>query len=236
MILTGVVLWLIFVLWHNELLQALYSNDRSRICWLITLVFVVMLVHSVLRGLRISCIANESLELEKMLAGQHTLHLNAGQFTDSGGKTLPLSPALMLLKEKLGATEASAADGEGGDGNTREWLYEHIARGNQVGWFSADFMIKLGLLGTVIGFIFMLGTITRMEDVDANAMRIILQEMGTGMATALLTTMAGLVCSMLLGVLYFTIDHYAMALIDSNHSLFYQARKSLRPELPGQIL
>jgi biopolymer transport protein ExbB/TolQ len=35
-------------------------------------------------------------------------------------------------------------------------------------WFTADLMIKLGLLGTVIGFIYMLGSVTGIEQIDIN--------------------------------------------------------------------
>ncbi len=77
---------------------------------------------------------------------------------------------------------------------------------HEIGWFSADIMIKLGLLGTIIGFIFMLGSVANITDFDITSMQKILKHMSTGMGTALYTTMAGLVCSMLATVQYHMLD------------------------------
>lgn len=233
LILAGVVFWLGFILWHQDLLQALYSSDRSRICYLISVVFLAMLVHCLIRAVLISGIANDTMRLEQALH-RRRLHLIAGTVTDANGVALPLCPALQLLQEKLNP-QAEFADGDAAEkhDDTRNWMYERIGRSNQIGWFCADIMIKLGLLGTIVGFVFMLGSITTMQDVDTNAMRVVLQQMGSGMSTALLTTMAGLGCSMILGVMYFVLDHYATALVDSNHSLFDQARNCLRQQPPA---
>ena len=228
----GVVLWLLFVLWHNDQLALLYSNDRSRICFLISIAFVIMLAHCLVRSISISRQANATMELEQALTRQRSLYSHSGQFTDGEGRTLPLSPALQLLQQGLASVHAGNNE-QNENSDTRDWMYERIARTNQVGWFCADLMIKLGLLGTIIGFIFMLGSISAMEDVDINSMRTVLQQMGSGMATALLTTMAGLGCSMVLGIMYFILDHYALVLVNSNHHLFHQAENILQQQQPG---
>ena len=234
LILTGIVFWLGFILWHQGLLQALYSSDRSRICYLISVVFLAMLMHCLIRSVFLSCVANDTMRLEQALQKRLRLRLHTGAITDANGIALPLCPALQLLCERMDP-QAKFADGDATEGNdgTRHWMYERIGRSNQVGWFCADLMIKLGLLGTIVGFIFMLGSISTMQDVDTNAMRVVLQQMGSGMSTALLTTMAGLGCSMVLGVMYFLLDHYATVLVDSNHSLFDQAKGSLRQQPPA---
>ena len=65
-------------------------------------------------------------------------------------------------------------------------------------WFVVDLLIKLGLVGTVIGFIIMLSSIVTIEDFDLSLMRSLLQEMSGGMMVALYTTLTGLVSSILL--------------------------------------
>ncbi len=57
----------------------------------------------------------------------------------------------------------------------------------------------MGLIGTVIGILFMLGpTFQGMQSADIGSLQKAMVGMGTGMATALYTTAAGLICSLLL--------------------------------------
>lgn len=65
--------------------------------------------------------------------------------------------------------------------------------------FAAGIFFDLGMIGTVIGFIFMLGiSFTELSTANTSNMKMALQHMGTGMATALYTTAAGLICSLAL--------------------------------------
>ena len=68
------------------------------------------------------------------------------------------------------------------------------------GWFAADVALKLGLLGTVIGFILMLASIRDITGFDTTSLQSALKAMSGGMAVALYTTLAGLVCNLLLRV------------------------------------
>ena len=70
-------------------------------------------------------------------------------------------------------------------------------------------MIKLGLLGTVIGFIFMLNSVAQMETTDLNAAKLMLTQMSGGMRIALFTTLAGLSSGLILGVQYQLLDRAA---------------------------
>ena len=70
-------------------------------------------------------------------------------------------------------------------------------------------MIKLGLLGTVIGFIFMLNSVAQMETTDLNAAKLMLTQMSGGMRIALFTTLAGLTSGLILGVQYQLLDRAA---------------------------
>jgi len=66
------------------------------------------------------------------------------------------------------------------------------------GWFAADSVLKLGLLGTIIGFILMLAPISNLSGYDAASIQSALGEMSAGMAVALYTTLTGLVANLLL--------------------------------------
>ncbi len=65
-------------------------------------------------------------------------------------------------------------------------------------WYVVDLLIKLGLIGTVIGFIIMLSSIVTIENFDLSLMQMLLQKMSAGMMIALYTTLTGLVSSILL--------------------------------------
>lgn len=87
-----------------------------------------------------------------------------------------------------------------------ERLENALGRGHETGWFLADLMVRLGLLGTVIGFIFMLSSIAGVTSVDLHALQQLLTNMSGGMRIALYTTLTGLGAGMLLGFQYRLLD------------------------------
>jgi len=79
-------------------------------------------------------------------------------------------------------------------------LVERIHRGHSNGWFFSDMLMRLGLIGTVIGFVLMLSTVYQLKDNDIQALQQLLGTMGSGMQVALYTTLSGLGCAMLVSV------------------------------------
>lgn len=71
--------------------------------------------------------------------------------------------------------------------------------------FSAQMMTELGMLGTVIGFLFMLGPAFAGGDLLADPSATI-SNMAVGMATALTTTLIGIVCSLIIKVQLVNLD------------------------------
>ena len=70
--------------------------------------------------------------------------------------------------------------------------------GYDVEWFVSEMMISLGMIGTVIGFIYMLYSVfSSLNITDTLAVQQSLGKMAQGMGTALLTTLVGLVSSVL---------------------------------------
>ena len=66
-------------------------------------------------------------------------------------------------------------------------------------WFVSELLISLGMIGTVIGFIFMLYSVfVDLNIEDAQAVQESLGGMAQGMGTALLTTLVGLIGSVLI--------------------------------------
>ena len=92
-------------------------------------------------------------------------------------------------------------------------LGDELANGHALGHFVSDALLRLGLLGTIVGFIFMLLPIGEMEGFDAGMMQGLLTAMSGGMAVALYTTLTGLITSTLLKLQYHVLDASAAALV-----------------------
>jgi len=73
--------------------------------------------------------------------------------------------------------------------------------------FAVGVFTKLGMVGTVLGFISMLSTCFANVNFQSIAsIQSVLGQMVTGMSTALVTTAAGLICSLLLHLQIFNFD------------------------------
>lgn len=86
---------------------------------------------------------------------------------------------------------------------------------SEVGWFVSDVLLTLGMIGTVAGFIYMLSSsFAEMDPGNAFSMQGVLVKLSTGMSTALYTTAAGLVCSLLLKLQLFNFTNHLDFLSD----------------------
>jgi hypothetical protein len=209
LLLKGMLLWMVVAFaaglaWSYGLLQRVWTADTSGISVGITLTFLVAAVQGSRHVLRLSRTLNhlaavqqtigrygDVLQLSRLLMQNH--ELPRGRVADyiSGLQTkarlsrtrVPLDQALLL-----------------------ESFEAELRQGHEFGWFVADLLLSLGLLGTVVGFILMLGPIAALDATDHAAIRAALASMGGGMAVALYTTLAGLIGGILLKVQSFLLD------------------------------
>ena len=98
-------------------------------------------------------------------------------------------------------------------------LEDELSNKHALGYLAVDILLKLGLTGTVIGFILMLLPIGEIRDFDPQVLQQLLATMSGGMAVALYTTLTGLVTSMLLKFQYFVLDS------DLSHTINYLSSK-----------
>jgi len=68
------------------------------------------------------------------------------------------------------------------------------------GMIASEISLKLGLLGTIIGFILMLQPIANLDNTSPENLNIALASMSSGMAVALYTTLSGIVVNTLLRI------------------------------------
>ena len=76
-------------------------------------------------------------------------------------------------------------------------------------WWFNGLLLKLGLLGTVAGFVVMATQLAQVDVLDAGQAQRLLQKMNGGMGIALFTTLAGLVANMFLGLILLMLDRSA---------------------------
>ena len=80
-------------------------------------------------------------------------------------------------------------------------IKEDYDQKSDVGWFVSESCLALGMVGTVTGFLIMLGTAFENVDVsNAATLQQALSDMAIGMSTALWTTLVGLVTSLIIKV------------------------------------
>ena len=218
----------LFVAWREEVIMLLYRGDSSKLSWVITLLFVIMLCHCARRARFLSCEINAAGQAAALLQ-EGPLEARDG-WVRAGGRALPDCLLSRHLLDLLHQSQVPGRDGaeaalQGQDQTLAanpellETLEDRLKNPHNIGWFCTDIMIKLGLLGTIIGFVLMLGSVVNVSDFDAAAMQNILKQMSSGMGTALYTTFAGLVCSILTAAQFFMLDQAADELVDEAKGL-----------------
>ncbi|MEE3328348.1 MAG: MotA/TolQ/ExbB proton channel family protein [Myxococcota bacterium] len=95
-----------------------------------------------------------------------------------------------------------------------EALGDELSNRHALGHFVSDLLLKLGLVGTVVGFILMLIPVGEMDSFDPKLMQAMLAAMSGGMSVALYTTLAGLVTSTLLKAQYYLLDSSVAEMIN----------------------
>lgn len=66
-------------------------------------------------------------------------------------------------------------------------------------WFAADAVTSMGMIGTIVGFLIVLtSAFSDVDPTDATAMKQVVEQLTTGMGIALLTTLTGLVTSVIM--------------------------------------
>jgi biopolymer transport protein ExbB/TolQ len=221
LIFTGLIIFALFASWHENILALLYLGDKSRISWAITLLYLIITFHCILRVYFISSQLNATQKIQKLIQNESDLdiHLSDGRVHVNGSHVLPESVLSDYLHDLIYKTthEYNNDNNESNkhNGDLLDVYESRLKKPHDMGWFVADIMVKLGLLGTIIGFVLMLASVADITEIDLNAIQDILTQMSSGMGTALYTTFAGLVCSILAGAQYHMLDRGADDLIET---------------------
>lgn len=195
------VLFGFYMAWHYGLITALLESDKSYISSIIITIFLITTANAGWRAVYLSRELERAQFIADTLKRHHgNMTLNDNDAVYSKDIRLPVC----LLQQQLFKQLTRIQHGERPEVSQLmlENVEKHVSESHALGWLVADMMIKLGLLGTVIGFIFALGSVTAIDNVDIATVQNMLVEMSAGMRIALFTTLTGLLGGMLLGVQY----------------------------------
>ena len=203
------------ILWQEGLIGQLLVNDPSRISIIIGLLFFVGTAHC---GFRSWKLAWEMSALHEIIRHAQNNRVATPKVYDDdlviGNRSFGESLAKSYFSAYLKSLSVEGMQSHKTENSQlTEVLSEHARGQHEMGWFVSGLLVKLGLLGTVIGFILMLRSVMTLGSIDFNDVQTLLGEMTIGMAVALNTTLMGLVTSMLLGLQYLLLDRGADKLI-----------------------
>ncbi|MEN9560225.1 MAG: hypothetical protein RLZZ502_1436 [Pseudomonadota bacterium] len=88
----------------------------------------------------------------------------------------------------------------------QQTLGERVQGRHEIAWWVNGLLLKLGLLGTVAGFILMSLQVGKVATFDLDKIQTLLKGMTYGMGVALLTTLVGLCANIILGWMLLLLD------------------------------
>jgi hypothetical protein len=200
MIFTGLSIFAAVLLWRYGFIHLMVASDRTYISSIIGVLYVVTCAHCFLRTRAIAKEAEIGRRCRAILSSP-----DGARALDADARALPAGLVTDHIRNLM--TKA-VTQGTGPVDQTLllRSLADRLRGSNGFGAFASDTLMKLGLLGTIIGFIIMLAPIAGLDATDKVAMKSSMGMMSDGMAVAMYTTLAGLVGSILVRIQYYMLD------------------------------
>ena len=200
--------FLVFASNEGFLLQ-IFMADKSKIVFLIALLY---LFGTFKAGMRAKTLSEE---IDRIRSLDIDSKSDAGNVLDSANYAFSIvfeNSKIFNQQFTMNTSNQKYFSGKN-DPNYLFILVEKCKGPHDSGWFLSESILKLGLLGTIIGFILMLAPVTEITTFDVNTMQEILGKMSVGMGTALYTTLAGILGSATIGYQNLILDKGADCLI-----------------------
>jgi len=199
MIFTGLSIFAAVLLWRYGFIHLMVASDRTYISSLIAVLYIVTCFHCFWRTRAIA------REAEMARRGRAILSAEGAKALEAGARALPAGLVTDHIRSLVTKAETQGA-GPIDQTLLLRSLADRLRGSNGFGAFVSDTLMKLGLLGTIIGFIIMLAPIAGLDAADKVAMKSSMGLMSDGMAVAMYTTLAGLVGSILVRIQYYMLD------------------------------
>jgi hypothetical protein len=204
LIFTGVTVFAATLLWHYGLVRMMLVSDRTYISSVICLIYVAASLHCLWRTTALSREAAAGARAAQLIAAG-AIDFSSSDSVKANLRALPGGLVADHIRNLVVKAEAQGA-GRLDQTLLLRALADKLRGSNGLGAFAGDTVMKLGLLGTIIGFIIMLAPIAGLDTGDRALMKNSMGLMSDGMAVAMYTTLAGLVGSILLRIQYYALD------------------------------
>ena len=199
----NLIFFFLYFIFDQGLIYKILSSDKSYITSLILIIFIFVSAHCALFTFKISAELNKAHIIKKSLLNenvklkiiQNSLILTSkGEISD--GIVSDYFKDLIGLKKNGATSHVQILDS----------YVKKTVGFYEFGWFCSDIMLKLGLIGTVIGFIIMLSSLADITTFDVTLLQGVLTTMGSGMGVALYTTLSALTTGVLIAVQYYNLE------------------------------
>ena len=205
LIFTGLSVFGFVLLWWFGLLGRMVAADRTHISLAITVLYAGTSLHCLWRTAAVSREDDAARHAARIIAGGHGISVAGAVVEVEGSGRLPeglVAGHVRDLTLKAQAQGARLLD----QTLLLRGLAARLRGSNGFGAFASDTLMKLGLIGTIVGFIVMLAPIASLDTADRGAIKSSMGLMSDGMAIAMYTTLAGLVGSILVRIQYYMLD------------------------------
>lgn len=199
------------------LLDLLFGLDRSRVTWMIAALVAAGTLHASWHVVK----ASRRIEAARAALERGVRHRGEGERDDGGRDRAGDGAPARFVAAWLEASGEAAPD------ELLDIWADRLRSPVDTGWFLVDTTVRLGLLGTIVGFILIFTSLGDVSIDGAEGLRELLVAMSGGMGTALFTTLAGLVGATLLAVQYLVLGR------GTEHLLGMLARCRHRPPPRG---
>tara|TARA_B110000438_G_scaffold303384_1_gene364620 strand:+ start:880 stop:1521 length:642 start_codon:yes stop_codon:yes gene_type:complete len=197
---TAALIFCCFLLFELEIFSLIFRSDRSNISLIIIFLYLSSSIHWFFLAKKLGdeseILSRDDIDLEIYSLNKVSIYLESLE-----GKSF------IEKQERLNV------------------LGDELSNRHSFGYMAVDILLKLGLTGTVIGFILMLLPIGEIKEFDPQILQQLLATMSGGMAIALYTTLTGLLTSMLLKYQYFLLDSGVISIINHLSGHLHQESK-----------
>lgn len=219
-LLLSIILFGLYVAWDQRYIALIIDLDRS---YMAPLTMALVLTASAHCGWHIAHFSSHIAQLQAWLDG-HSTHPDE-------------SPAFLQTYLDDLDTLCSVQNQQSPDDNIVDIHADRIRSSVDLGWFFVDLAVRLGLLGTIIGFILIFASLTDINIEGGDDLKNLLIAMSGGMGTALLTTLTGLLGASILSFQYLILgretEHLAGLLLRVKNYRYANLHSARNQTAPG---
>jgi hypothetical protein len=208
--------WLIFwgvsgfgfvIAWHYGLFHLMLASDKTYISAIIGVLYIASSLHCLVRTATISTeLARAHRVFNLVSGGVPGFRVVGADVTTANGAKLPPGHIANHIRNLILKAGLQGHHHRLDQTLLLRGLADTLRGPNQLGSFASDALMKLGLLGTIIGFILMLAPIAGLDAADRASVKTSMGLMSDGMAVAMYTTLSGLIGSILVQTQYYMLD------------------------------